>query len=329
MQEKIALAIVGKLKQSIDDEVQYAIAKRTTKNIEAYQFVLKSYDASFNSKQRREYLHKAIELDPDFAYAYGSLAFSYSMSDEYDSARKYADEALKRDPELALPNIALARYYINNLEYEAAEKAFKNAIFNQPGLSGGHWAYAQYFRRLGRYREALERLKYAIEIDPFQAAYYGQIIAVYNNLDMDDEAFAAFEEGNRIFPDNWYIIQHLGRLYNRRGEHEKALEVFKRGNHHRLLNHRALTHAMMGDRDKAIATFNEIAKTTEPTILREAMLYIWLGETDKGLDLLEQVYEENTNRSSLQFIKCDFEYDPVRDHPRFKALMKKMGLPED
>jgi len=59
-----------------------------------------------------------------------------------------------------------------------------------------------------------------------------------------------------------------------------------------------------------------------------ASFYLRLGETEKALEYYEKSYEEH--EALLIWIKSYTHWHvPVRSDPRYKALLKKMGLPED
>ena len=51
-----------------------------------------------------------------------------------------------------------------------------------------------------------------------------------------------------------------------------------------------------------------------------------LGRIDQALDYIERGYEERNGW--IQSIGVDAMYDNLRDHPRFKAMLRKMNLPE-
>ena len=55
-----------------------------------------------------------------------------------------------------------------------------------------------------------------------------------------------------------------------------------------------------------------------------AYIYVGLGEFDTALDLLEQAFEERSG--AISGIKGSFLFVPLRTHPRFIALLKKMNL---
>ena len=113
---------------------------------------------------------------------------------------------------------------------------------------------------------------------------------------------------------------HMGRFYYKRGEYDKALEVLQKGN--RTL-HIGITYALMGDHEKAGQILHQLENGEEPP-QRLAYMYICLGDYDRAFELLEYAVEVNNVR--LTDLICDFEYDPIRSDPRFKALQKKMGL---
>ena len=49
-----------------------------------------------------------------------------------------------------------------------------------------------------------------------------------------------------------------------------------------------------------------------------------LGEPDAAIDLLEQAFDERAG--GMYGIKGSFLFAPLRGHPRFTALLKKMNL---
>jgi tetratricopeptide (TPR) repeat protein len=56
------------------------------------------------------------------------------------------------------------------------------------------------------------------------------------------------------------------------------------------------------------------------------MVYVYtgLGELDAAMDWLERAYEERSG--AVYGIKTSFVLAPLREHPRFTALLKKMNL---
>ena len=55
-----------------------------------------------------------------------------------------------------------------------------------------------------------------------------------------------------------------------------------------------------------------------------AMIYFGLGEIDKAFDWFEKGVEER--HSIILFLYALPFFDPLRSHPRYKALLRKMNL---
>lgn len=52
------------------------------------------------------------------------------------------------------------------------------------------------------------------------------------------------------------------------------------------------------------------------------MVHLALGEHDRALDLLEQVYRERA--WELRLLRVEPLFDPLRSNPRFAALVEKV-----
>ena len=48
-----------------------------------------------------------------------------------------------------------------------------------------------------------------------------------------------------------------------------------------------------------------------------------MGKVDKALDYLEKM--TSTGTKNMDWVKNDGDLDSIRDHPRFKKFMKKLG----
>ncbi|MGH2608066.1 MAG: TPR end-of-group domain-containing protein, partial [Tepidiformaceae bacterium] len=55
-----------------------------------------------------------------------------------------------------------------------------------------------------------------------------------------------------------------------------------------------------------------------------AYVYTGLGEHERAIDWLERAYEERAG--AMYGIKGSFLFAPLRSHPRFQALLRKMNL---
>jgi len=85
-------------------------------------------------------------------------------------------------------------------------------------------------------------------------------------------------------------------------------------------------HARAGARTAALEIIAELErmKTAFVSALCFALVYAGLNELDQAFAWLEKACEERPNR--LANIKVEPLWDPLRSDPRFKDLMRRLGL---
>ncbi len=87
-----------------------------------------------------------------------------------------------------------------------------------------------------------------------------------------------------------------------------------------------ITYVRMGRRDEAQNVLKDLLAQSEKEDVSPyeiAIVHFVLGEIDQGFEWLEKAYEE---RIGEQLLKISPALDSVRSDPRFKALLKKVGL---
>ena len=88
---------------------------------------------------------------------------------------------------------------------------------------------------------------------------------------------------------------------------------------------RAYAHA--GRREEALRLLDELKRRQRTTYVPTAAFvnaYLGLDDNEQALGWLEKAYEEQSN--ILQLIKVHPYFDPLREDPRFKDLVHKVGL---
>jgi hypothetical protein len=89
-------------------------------------------------------------------------------------------------------------------------------------------------------------------------------------------------------------------------------------------------YALAGQVDAA----REILRQLEDRALRAyvspyhlAFVHTGLGEQERALDLLEEAFDKRAG--AMYGVKGSFLLAPLRSHPRFKALLKRMNVPPE
>jgi hypothetical protein len=63
-----------------------------------------------------------------------------------------------------------------------------------------------------------------------------------------------------------------------------------------------------------------------PTAFVIATFYARLGQKEEGIEWLEKPYDERDLRMTVISTACEF--DGIRSEPRFRELVRKVGLPQ-
>jgi hypothetical protein len=90
----------------------------------------------------------------------------------------------------------------------------------------------------------------------------------------------------------------------------------------------AHAYAIAGERSKAeqiLRTLMELARSSYVSSFDIATIYAGLGDRARTLDWLERAYEGRA--TYLVFVNVDPRFDAYRDDPRFRDLVRRIGLP--
>ena len=80
-----------------------------------------------------------------------------------------------------------------------------------------------------------------------------------------------------------------------------------------------------GQEEEARGILAELESENAQPIIR-AEVHLGLGEFDKAIELLELAYE--ARNSTVVYILQGPRFDPLRGHPRFEALVERIGWRE-
>ena len=87
------------------------------------------------------------------------------------------------------------------------------------------------------------------------------------------------------------------------------------------------TTALMGKETEALQMLNDLMEQSKDVYIRPylfACIYAALGEDDLCFKWLNKAYDEHD--TYLRWLKGEALFDNIRSDPRFKALLKKVGL---
>jgi TolB-like protein len=343
VQDEIAQAIVSALKVTLSGAGQKSLSQHSTSNVEAYNKYLLgrhlwNQRTVQSLKAAVEPLREAVALDAQFDQAWAALADAYALIPEYRGGsiaeyvplgRQAAEQALAINPDSA--RALTTRAYLKAMyeyDFAGANADFARAVALEPGYATGHQWYGEILATQRRTDEALEQMELAIEADPRSAvvAHVKGWILMYAGR--PDEALAQYQSARNLDPSMPPILGNMETLYLMRGEYAQARLLsaeLGRILHIDQSTDQAVIDAMENPalKERALEMLRQWQDLPDGTLDRGLYLAL-LGESDQALANLELAFAQgdpyaiHMNRISL--------YDPLRDNPRFQALLAKMNL---
>ena len=348
LQSEIAKDVSAKLKSKLSGADEAKVTKAVTTNPEAYQAYLKG--RYFWNRRTGENLKKAIEQfkiatdrDPNYALAFAGLADCHALLSEYSGvpltvttpqAKKFAERAIALDGSLAEPHATLGTVNRQLWQWVEAEREFKQAIELNPNYATAYHWYSIMLLGLGRKDEALAMIQRAHELDPMSSIITATLTWVHlaqnNYQESIDNAHRLIE----LDPNFGIAHDNLGLAYLKTGRNAEALAEFEKAAQltdrwSAVLGNLGYVYAATGKRTEALAVVKELEEKfarNESNGFSVASVYAGLSDKDKVFEWLDKDFQNRDG--SLAEITASVPLEGLRDDPRFKDLLKRMGLPE-
>jgi adenylate cyclase len=316
LQDEISQAIVKALKLKLLPEEKKAIEQRGTNNLEAYNLYLMarqfSVTGNYGNVRRCEAIirlcRSATEIDPGYATAWALMAVAQAALKFYfngpgDGGLAAAERALALDANLGDAHAAKGRVLTSEGRYDEALVEIDAALRLGPESFEVNSAAARLYFTQRRLPEAVRYYEKAAALMETDFSSVSLLMTCYKALgetekfrDAARRTLARAEKITTQEPDNGlalgYVVWSLCTL----GEAERAKDLAKR--------------AMLLDPDNLTMLYNFGCAFTE------------LGELEVALDLLGPVFERDA-AETINWAKVDPDLDPLREDPRFRAMMAK------
>jgi tetratricopeptide (TPR) repeat protein len=183
---KDAEAEIERLKKELasnkDNTDLKASYQKQTDALAAEEYYTKGYSAQEKGFNERaiEYYQKAIELNPNYAYAYNNMGLAYIITLKNNEGIRYCQKAIELNPNYAYAYNNMGTAYANLMDYCEAIKCFQKAIVLDPNDAMAYNNMGSAYICLKDYREAIRYIQKAIDLNPnYATVYYNMGIAYY------------------------------------------------------------------------------------------------------------------------------------------------------
>ncbi len=348
LQDEIADSIAGELRARLVaprdlPSAAVAVTRRpVTDDPDAYRAYLKAryYFNRFGEENFRAALahyEDAVAIDPDFALAYAARAevcmqpaVIYNGIRSLDDCARDARRALRLDDSMAEAYAALGFVQLFRWEWRQSETNLVRAVELDPNSVMARTTYMLLLRTTYRFDEALLQIRRAATLDPLnlfvrtmvgwplydQGRYRDALTHWDDVIDMDPGfmlahynrglAYIQMRDADAVFTAARSVAAIAG---------EQALEV-------RLLH--ASGHAIRGETEAAMEIIAGIERDSGAFMAAWiASIYLLMGEENLALARLERGVDE---RAVDMPTIAEPKFDSVRQHPRFLAVSRRMGI---
>jgi len=285
------------------------------------------------------YFEQALREDPNFALAWAGLSDCYSAGWwrelDFSRAEECARKALALAPELAEAHVSLGYVDYAQARFANAERQARRALELNPNCVMAHHYLALYLLTSGRFADALAENDRARQLDPFSfpvAVMRGVILMCLHEYAHAREQFTAAAEFNPQSPGPHGMLALVYWMERNApealSEERKSQVLASSPERLRIQEEVAAVYAKSGfmAASQRWAQLKERAYHGDDEEAYDiASQYAMAGDGEKALEWLHRA--SVTKHSGNWFALRTPAFDFIRGDPRYKDLMRRVGLP--
>ena len=310
-------------------------------NAEAYKAYLEGrYFLQRGNKENFEKalasFQKSIALSPGYAKAWAGLSATrvgqanWGFNGSYPEGRAAAERALQLDEHLAEAHAMIGSvklYY--EWDWAGAERAYKRGLELEPANADATFGATLLFRSLGRLPEALAFHRRNIEIDPLNPTAHHDYGLTLHYIGQQQEAIVALNKSLELDPELGNSHALLSRVYLAMGNAKQGLAEAELEKHEAFRNcGLALAYHALGRKQESDASLAKLeAGNSKDAPYNIAGVYAFRGQKEEAFQWLERALTSRDPGLGPE-VKTDPLFESIRKDARFKAILKKMNLPE-
>jgi len=343
VQDEIAAGIAKRLRGTMDDSAP-AIPARGTRNLEAYDLLLKGRALQGRRGRflsaARACFEQAIELDPGYAEALAWLSDSYRVrgvfsaapcADVMPTAKALAERALAIDPELAEAWAVLASIEeVYGRNFAKSDALYERVLAIDPRHSRARAQRALWrvMRDAMPIETALGELRQAVHDDPLNAWAIAMNSYVIGIAGHHEESIAEAQRSMTVDPDSFFSHWNLMRGYAWAGRYEDAIQEAPAlcgmsGRHSWAVGLLGWTYARAGRVAGAEACYDELEARSRHEFVAPSWLSVVASAANRADDSLRWAERAVADRDPLMLWSRRLPFwDSMRADPRIAGVLR-------
>ncbi len=348
MQKELAETVAREIAIQLTPVEATKLADRPAVNPEAHLEFLKARHSllTFASPAAVEagmrHARRAVEIDPSFAPGWAALAdcITFSVSRGVSSPVKAVGEAtaaarkaLELDPSLPDAHSSMGFILSHTGDLRGGLRELQKAIELNPGLAAAHNLLGRTLYAYERHAEAHAAIQKSLSLDPLSTMMYTGAGEAYYFARDYEKSILHYRMGLEL--DSRFDGAHTGlaRSLEALGRFAEARDEYEEGR--RLSSGIAgpdfgFAHlaAASGNEPEARRILAELIASREKggvvSAWGIAVLHASLGDVDEAFRWLETAFEERS--PGLILLRVHPRLDPIRKDPRYRPLVRRVGL---
>ncbi|MFN2516914.1 MAG: tetratricopeptide repeat protein, partial [Pyrinomonadaceae bacterium] len=350
VQDSIVQHIVDGLRLELSPDERVDLARGTTTDAAASEEYLRGRNclAQFihhtiggaDLDSAINHFKRAIELDPNFAFAHSALGSCYvhrvlkglGERDDYGKAETAFNKALSLDPKLLEARMQMVFIYLSRGEKQKARQEVMLLREEYPNDVGVHFVRGVVARLDGEYERSLRSFDRMVRLSPGE-----RLVASYNRARIFtyqqryEDALHELDQGSEIEPDHPMVQTFRARVLYYRGEIDAATRILERvlERHPKMDGIRPILAICLSAQGKHEQANQQLTERVKVAAAADHDIAYWLasayllqGRQVLALEWLEKAIKLG-NENYLWF-ESDPNWSDLHADPRFKELMQRV-----
>jgi serine/threonine-protein kinase len=346
IQSEVAQAIAGALRARLTPEEQSRLLRMPSVDVDTYHDMLlgrhhwhRWTEAGFH--ESLSCFDRAILRTPSHAPAHAwrgiacaALSLGY-WRQPAGTFRTQAEDSLRRALELD-PTLGDAMAWTGYLamqfehDFDGAERTLRRAVEVDPNSAVAHEVYGNLLAATGRHRESAREFEVALSLDPLSYLILANAGLCAHRARAFARAVEFFRRQIALNPELPMAHGMLALSLAQLGRHAEAVEAGRRcaalfGTVGEVIAALAAAGAgLVDDARHRLSACEQLRTHQNVWLVGLAMAYAAIGERESALARLEEAYAARD--FWMVWLNVQPELDPLRDDPRFQALVQNVHL---